>query len=233
MPIGAPSATAEELAATRLLAGLGSEARHRLAGQIVVMAYARGETVIDEGTRGRDVFLLLSGQLLANRFSATGHEIGYRRLAPGDHFGELAALDGGPRSINIVAVADARVAVLPAATFHALLDTEPALARQLLAGLAGRVRELSDRLFEAGAIDTRGRVAAQLIRLAVANDASGDGATLAPAPTHAELAALVGGQRETVTRALSQLADSGVIAKAGRALIIRDFDALMALSGGL
>lgn len=221
-----------ELGCVPLLSGCEPHQLAQLAQNLRLRTFSRGETVLAQGERGQDLYLLLSGELVANRYSVEGQEVGYRRLVAPTHFGELAALDGGPRSINVTAATDALVATMSPADFAALLDAEPGLARRLLVELAGRVRELSDRLFEAGTVDTRGRVAAQIVRLAVATGQPGDGVELFPAPTHAELATMVGGTRETVTRSLSQLVDAGVLVRDGRRIVIRQFDALMALSGG-
>lgn len=223
--------TVAELRCVPLLSGCEARRLERLAQSLRLRTFARGETVLAQGEPGQDLYLLLSGELVANRYSIEGQEVGYRRLVAPTHFGELAALDGGPRSINVTAATYARVATMSPTDFAALLDAEPELTRRMLVELAGRVRELSDRLFEAGTVDTRGRVAAQLVRLALAAGPTEDGVALSPAPTHAELAAMVGGTRETVTRSLSQLVDAGVLTKNGRSITIRQFDALMALSG--
>jgi CRP/FNR family transcriptional regulator, cyclic AMP receptor protein len=74
-------------------------------------------------------------------------------------------------------------------------------------------------------------VAAEVTRLALAAGVSGNGGVIADMPTHAELAAAIGGQRETVTRALNRLVDAGIVVKQGRSLIIRDFEALLAQTG--
>lgn len=201
-------------------------------GHIVrVRSYAQGATIIDHGSTDSDVFLLFEGQLVAKRFSASGQEFGYRRLPQYSYFGELAALDGSPRSVSIIALSDARIGCIPAADFRALLDSWPALATTLLRDLARRVRELSDRLFEVSTVSVGGRVAAEVTRLALAAGVSGGGGVVTDMPTHAELAAAIGGQRETVTRALNRLVDAGIVAKQGRSLIICDFEALLAQTG--
>jgi CRP/FNR family transcriptional regulator, cyclic AMP receptor protein len=231
VPAGAPPMTLREAAGFALFDGLPDAALTSLMARVRTAAYGRGETVIDHGATDTEVFLLIEGQLLARRLSAGGQEVGYRRLPQFSYFGELAALDGSPRSVSIIAVSDARVGVIAARDFRALLEEWPMLARKLLVDQARRVRELSDRLFEAGTVSVSGRVAAEVTRLALAAGVDGDGGIVADLPTHAELAALIGGQRETVTRALNRLVDAGIVAKQGRSLIIRNFEALLAQTG--
>lgn len=228
MPTPSAAFTTHDLARFALFAGFDAAAATALAARVRSLRFAGGETIVEYGTAGGDVFLLLDGLLLAKRFSAAGQEFGYRRIDVPGYFGELAALDGGPRSVSVVALADARVGVIRAADFRAMVTASPAFSTALLADLAARVRDLSDRLFEAGTISLPGRVAAEVTRMALAAGVTGDGGTLPDMPTHAELAARVGGQRETVTRAFNRLVDAGIVARHGRSLVIHDFEALLA-----
>ncbi|MGI4878997.1 MAG: Crp/Fnr family transcriptional regulator [Janthinobacterium lividum] len=227
MAISAGTVSVEDLRACVILQGLPPADLDRVRAAVRARGYVRGETVIEHQDTGGDVFLLFSGQLLANRYSAAGREISYRRILAGSYFGELAAFDGQPRSVNVVALSEARVGCIPARTFRDLIDTSPSFAGALLADMASRVRELSNRLFEASAVTVPGRVDAELIRLAIAAGVDGNRAVIAQAPTHAEFAALIGGQRETVTRALGRLADLGIVVKRGRDLVIADVEALI------
>jgi CRP-like cAMP-binding protein len=231
MPGAAPAITVAEVKRFGLFEGLPEMAIASLSGRIRAALYQRGETVIDYGSTDSDVFLLIEGQLLAKRFAVNGQEFGYRRLPQSSYFGELAALDGSPRSVSIIAASDARIGVIAARDFRAMLEEWPALLKTLMVDLARRVRELSDRLFEVSTVSVPGRVAAEVTRLALAAGVAGDGGVVPEMPTHAELATLVGGQRETVTRALNRLVDAGVVAKEGRSLVIRNFEALLAQTG--
>jgi CRP/FNR family cyclic AMP-dependent transcriptional regulator len=231
MKLAAAPITAAEIAGCQLFSGLPAAGLTAVAARIRSRAYGRGAMIIEHGATDADVFILVEGQLLAKRFAANGQEFGYRRLPQFSYFGELAAIDGSPRSVSVIAVTDARLGIIAARDFQAIIDDWPALARTLLVDMAGRVRELSDRLFEASTVSVGGRVAAEVTRLALAAGVSGDGGVVADMPTHAELAAAIGGQRETVTRALNRLVDAGIVVKEGRRLIICDFEALLAQTG--
>ncbi len=231
MAMAAASILPLEIAHIGLFSSLPETALAALCQKVRARHYALGETIIDYGSTDSEVFLLLEGQLLAKRFSATGQEFGYRRLPQFSYFGELAALDGSPRSVSIIAASDARVGCIAGRDFRAMLDEWPLLAQVLLVDLARRVRELSDRLFEVSTVSVGGRVAAEVIRLALAAGVIGDGGVVPHMPTHAELAALVGGQRETVTRALNRLVEAGIVVRQGRSLTIRNFEALLAQTG--
>lgn len=227
MPSQASPVTTAELARFGLFAGLAAPELDRIAKQVRAHAYDRGETVIEHLSRGREVFLLIDGELLINRYAASGLEIGYGRIRPPGYFGELAAFGDAARSVNIVALTPARLGCIAGPAVLTLLDTIPGLARTLIADMAARIRDLSNRLFEATALSVPGRVENELLRMCVAAGIGDDGGVLENMPTHAELATRIGGQRETVTRTLNRLADLGIVAKQGRSLVIRDFEALL------
>ncbi len=228
MPGETTAVTPDELRRVKLFAGLDAAAIAGLARSVRAFGYARGEIVIEYLSMTSDVFLLFEGQLVANRFSSAGQEVGYRRMGPVCYFGELAAFDSAPRSVNIVALTDARIGRIAAADFKAMAEANPGVAHALMIDMAQRIRDLTNRLYESTAVSVPGRVEAELMRMALAQGLSDDGDVIENMPTHAELATLIGGQRESVTRALGRLIELGIVAKQGRGLAILDFDELMA-----
>jgi flavin reductase (DIM6/NTAB) family NADH-FMN oxidoreductase RutF len=97
--------------------------------------YAAAETVIRQGERGADAFVILSGHALVVR---DGREIA--RLAAGQFFGEVAMLDGRPRTADVVAESRLRCIALSRETVKRALRAEPDLAWCVLEVLAGRIR---------------------------------------------------------------------------------------------
>ena len=94
-----------------------------------------GETVITQGERGGDAFVILSGRAAVVR---DGREIA--RLGPGQFFGEVAMLDGRPRTADVVAQSPLRATALSRDTVKRALRSEPDLAWRVLEVLAGRIR---------------------------------------------------------------------------------------------
>jgi CRP-like cAMP-binding protein len=94
-----------------------------------------GSTLIEEGEEGDALFLILSGRVSVKKGSRTVAEEG-----PRAYFGELALLDGEPRSATVVATEDVTVAVLGLRMFRTLLREFPDMTLELLAGLAGDLR---------------------------------------------------------------------------------------------
>jgi len=195
--------------------------------KIAIVRFERGETIIAHEARDTDVFLLLEGQALANRYSLAGREISYRRLPPNSYVGELAVFDGAPRSVNIVALSEVVMGRLSGSVFRELMMTMPTMMQALLCDLSARIRELSDRIYETTASSVKMRFYTELIRVAMAQENDEDEIILRNPPTHAEWAATVGGQRETITSAMSELTSMGLLRKQGRSLVIPDLDGLM------
>jgi CRP/FNR family transcriptional regulator len=97
---------------------------------------ADGRVLCRAGDQGDALFVLLEGTAVVRRGGKT-----VAHLGPGDYFGELALLDPGPRSADVTATSDAKLAVLGVRMFRVLLRDLPTLSAKLLADLAGRVRD--------------------------------------------------------------------------------------------
>lgn len=220
------SATVGDYRANKLFRHMTREEVETLGSQIEHLRYGKGEMILQRRDVDGGVYLLLDGVLLANLYARSGREVGYRRILPGGYFGEIAAIDGLPRSVNIVALEDVRLVRLPQRLVLRLFEESPRFMRALLEDMASLTRALTDRLFELTAVSVACRVDIELLRMA--NTAGGDGETavIQPCPTHAELAVLVGSQREPVTRELNRLASLNIIRQTGRTLKILDMAAL-------
>lgn len=206
---------------------LSDEELQTVLSKVSIVRFERGETIIQHEARDTDVFLLLQGKALANRFSLAGREISYRRLPAFSYVGELAVFDGQPRSVNIVALSEVIMGRISGTAFRELMLEIPSVTQALLRDLSGRIRDLSDRIYETTASSVKMRFYTELIRTAMAQESDGDEIVLRNPPTHAEWAATVGGQRETITRAISELTTLGLLEKQGRSLVIPDIHGLM------
>jgi CRP/FNR family cyclic AMP-dependent transcriptional regulator len=118
-----------------LFAGLLPSELDRIALVMKSSTVAAGDVVCTEGEPGHELYLIAGGEAAVER---GGHTI--TKLHTGDHFGELALLDRGPRSATVRALSDTHLYVLGEASLAALLNEVPALAQKLLASLATRLR---------------------------------------------------------------------------------------------
>ncbi len=176
----------------------------------------------DEG----DVDFLVSGRARITTYSANGRQVTFRDCGEGEYFGDIAAIDGGPRSADVLTLEPCVVASLDRAAFRALLRDEPLVAERVLRRLTALVRQLSERVIDLSTLGVQNRLHAELLRMARAAGIADNRARLEPAPRHAELASQVSTNREQVTRELNVLVRKGLLAKEGRALIVTDTERL-------
>jgi CRP-like cAMP-binding protein len=212
---------AARIRAVDVLQGLEADALEEIARLAQITDVPAGKTIIEQMAPTRDVFLVLAGRVRVAIYSQAGREISFRDIDAGGSFGELAAIDGAPRSANVVAVTAARVARVAADDFMHLVEKHPMLAKSLLRQLAALVRSLSERIHDL-ATPVAVRVCSELLRLAEATHPEANAAVIRPAPTHAELASRVNTHREAVSRQLSMLKREGILETRRRVFVIHD-----------
>jgi CRP/FNR family transcriptional regulator, cyclic AMP receptor protein len=132
--------TAVALAGVPLFADLPKRHLQRLAREADELAFATGEQIVREGSLGETVFVVMEGRAKVTR---NGRRVG--EVLPGDFFGELSAIDGGPRTASITAVTPVRVVRLFRRTLRKLLQDEPQLTVKILDGIVRRIRQVERR----------------------------------------------------------------------------------------
>jgi CRP-like cAMP-binding protein len=205
-----------------LLKGLSPERLEALARDCAWRNFAAEQRIISRAAADRDLYFIVSGRVRVTTYSAAGRQVTFRDFGPGEHFGEVAAIDGMARSADVVGLVGGLLASLPPASLGRLLREEPALAERLLRDFAGLVRRLSERVIDLSTLGVHHRLHAELLRLAREAGVQGNRARIDPAPKHADLASQVSTYREQVTRELSALARAKVLGKDGRALVMLD-----------
>ncbi len=205
-----------------LLEGLSPARLDALARECAWRNFKSEQRIVSRASRDRDIYFIVSGRVRVTTFSASGRQVTFRDFGAGEHFGEVAAIDGMGRSADVVGLEPGLLASLPPAALRLLLREEPVIAERLLGDLAGMVRRLSERLIDLSTLGVYHRLHVELLRLAREAGVRGNRARLDPAPKHADLASQVSTYREQVTRELSSLARSRIVAKEGSALVILD-----------
>jgi CRP-like cAMP-binding protein len=97
-----------------------------------------GTVIAREGERGIGLFLILEGECRVTIGGRTKAKLG-----PGDFFGEVALLDGGPRTATVTATTPVKLVGITAWVFRGLLMEHPTIALKTLEGVAGRLRAVS------------------------------------------------------------------------------------------
>ncbi|HZZ87481.1 MAG TPA: Crp/Fnr family transcriptional regulator [Caulobacteraceae bacterium] len=201
-----------------------SSMRRQIEQKARVVRAAKGRTLYGVSARAHDVFFVTEGEVQIVLFSSAGRQVSVNQLNAGASFGQIAALDGLPRSASVVAVTDVRLRAIGREDFLAILHSAPEAAIWVARGLCGDVRRLTERVFELSALNVQSRLHCELLRLARGAQASPFRVT--PAPTHAELANRIGSNREAVTREMRVLAELNIIRNQRRSLEFIDLQAL-------
>lgn len=136
-------------------------------------------------------------------------QVTFRDLAEGETVGAIAAVDGGPRSVDVMAL------------------TEVLVAERFTRHLLQLIRRLTETVIELSTLGVVNRIHADLLRLSREAGAEPAGScVLSPAPRHADIAARVSTTREQVTREMSVQAKRGLLVKHPKGLLISDVNAL-------
>jgi CRP-like cAMP-binding protein len=202
-----------------LLHGLGSDVLDTLAGQLRRRRYGRGEAVFVLGDPGTSLCLVETGQIKLSLPSPEGREVIIDLLGPGEVFGELALLDGEPRSADAVAIEPSQLLLLHRDEFLSFLEDHPRVAINLLGSLGRRLRRDAQLLQDATFLDVPARMARTILRLA------GEAHTT-PRLSQSDLAGLIGTTRVTLNKWLGLFEEQGLIQREGGRIRVLDGDRL-------
>lgn len=213
------------LKANRLLGSLPEPVIDKLAMLAIRCSYPRGTRIFAAGDPGDALLGLISGQVRISASTAGGQEVFLNILESGDSFGEIAALDGHPRTASADALTNTELFLIRRADFLALIAKEPQLALQLLELLCKRLRWTSDLIEEAAFLSVPARLARRLMRLAEEHGNTADG-LITLHLSQADLASFMNVSRQIVNQHLQQWRKRGWIDLARGRVVIRDADAL-------
>lgn len=200
-----PTPLARSLSANPFFAGLGPEAVEALAALAVSRRVAPEEALFRKGDPGDALYAVRRGQIRIATGTEGGRPFTLNIHGPGDVFGEVALLDGRPRTADAVAAEAGELLVLRRRDFLALLERRPGLAVRVTELLCERIRWMTTRMEETALMPLRTRLARRLVALA-----EDYGAELAV--SQEELAVFVGASRESVNRQLQAWRREGLIA---------------------
>ena len=214
------------LARTELFCGIDEATRRRIAERVTERVVEPGQCVFVQDEPGDRMYVLAEGVMKLFVCSRNGGIVELVRHRPPATFGEVALLDGGPRSASAEAVERSTLLVMTRAELLRLLKAEDQVAEALLSTLGAMVRRTTRQVSDLAFLDLQGRVARQLLALAI----DGDGTARTRGVTQAELASMVSGARQTVNQALRSLESRGYIRADGRSFEILDRERLELLA---
>ena len=212
----------DEIRKIPLFSGLGDGDARRLAVHCAWRTVAENELIIDYEDETAEVLFVVDGRVRILLRTAAGREVILDDMQGGKYFGEMAAIDGMPRSANVTALDKTRICAMPDQVFRDACTTIPSVGLSVMKVLAARVRTLNQRLSEYAFLTARQRLCAELLRLSRPRMGSNTQRIVSPPPLQRELADRISTQREVVTREIAGLARKGIVEKTRGGLVLLD-----------
>jgi CRP/FNR family cyclic AMP-dependent transcriptional regulator len=214
-------ACAAFLAQVPLFATLGEDERLALAETTRLRSFKPHEVLFHEGDVGNALFMIHSGLVKIVRYTADGEGTILRLLGSGECMGEMALLDGQPRSATAEALTAVTAVTLDREALRALVARRPELAWTLMSELSMMVRRVTQQLLDTVWLNLSGRMARILLTLAEQYGEPGPQGTQIRLPlTHEELAQMAGAARPTVTLQLREFRNRGLLTTGRDGIII-------------
>jgi CRP/FNR family transcriptional regulator, cyclic AMP receptor protein len=199
----------------------------RLAGHAVERRFDDRQTIFGRGESGLSMMAVVAGRVRIEITSATGRELLLGIVEPGQIFGELALLDGRPRSADASALGPCLLLSLDRREFLSVVRQSPGAAIGVAEIVCGRLRAANDQL-EAVALLS---VPARLARLLLAHGAMERNTVRTDAAlSQGDIGQRIGACRQKVNLHLGRWIAQGVLARQGQALVVRDRDRLAAIA---
>jgi len=171
----------------------------------------KGTVVFHQNDGDGGLYMILSGSVKISRTGRDGRDVTVAVLHEGNFFGEMSLLDGQPRSASATATAGARLLVLDREHFQRYVLTQARIMAKLLRELSKRLRAADQAIENLALGSVHDRLVCLIGHLGRQNPIRNGAAFIERAPTHQELAEMVGSSRETVTRALATMEREGLI----------------------
>ena len=208
-----------------------------------VVAVPRGDTLGTEEigyenyfeytVKERDLVFVVKGTVRVLGSSEPGGGISFTDIHEGDFFGEVAAVDGGPRSAVVTTVVDCELAFLSPDNFLRMMEAFPPVSAMVMLRLTETVRRLTDRLVDLTALSTNQRICREILRRLEPDPRAPSGGVVRPRPDPVDLAGRASATPEAAERVLTDLITGGAITEAPDGLTVPDRDLLELLTENL
>jgi CRP/FNR family cyclic AMP-dependent transcriptional regulator len=200
-----------------LFADFGEAAIARLAARSVARTYPPGTVLFTAGEPCRGLYIVESGRVRIFRTSPSGREQVLHTEGPGRPVAELPLFDGGPYPASAMTERESRLVFIPRSEFEALYRDNPDVAHAVIRELGKRLRHLVHVTETLAFRDVAARLALFLAEYATEHgEPTPEGVVIVLDRTREELSLDLGTARESVSRALKQLAQRGIIEPLGR-----------------
>lgn len=191
---------------------------------MILRTFRKNEVIVMEDDGQEPAFFILAdgtAEVCVN--SSEGKRTILATLRKGDFFGEMAILDGEPRSASVIASGNTKLLMLYRRPFLDMLQRYPKITIQMLIEMSRRQRRSNRQVNTLSIMNVSERVGEIILRIARERGITNGPVTIVPdRPTHQTIADMAGTSRETVSRILSQLRKNRGIAIDGKKMMILD-----------
>lgn len=217
----------ELLAATPMFRGVADAQLDSLARQAKLLKLGPRELLFAKGDPGESMYLVVVGRVRVGVVSVEGREVTYALIGPGQLFGEVAVLDGGPRSADATAIEPTELLVIDRRDILAFIRANGDYALRLIEILCMRMRHANELLEDTFFLSLPSRMAKQLLSLGETlgeRQPAGDAVTIRM--SQQAVADYMGISRESVNKVLSKWEQGGIVSLWRGQITIQDRDAL-------
>jgi len=213
----------ELLAKIPLLKNLVREDLEDLGAQLRMQKVKKGDVLFRKGSEGTTLYIIQEGAIKIVLPSRLGDERIVALFSKGDFFGEMALLDGMPRSADAVAIKPSALLLLNRRDFFQFLKKSDAAMETILTSLSMRLRKADDLLEETSFLNIPARLAKTLLEIGETfGHEDGEALKIDLKLSQKELADMVGATRESINKELRVLREKGLISLTEKAIYLHD-----------
>ncbi len=214
---------------TSIFGALSGKARRAIDTAAVEVEFNAGATVFLQGDKGDALYTVVDGLIEISVLAANGRKLSLNLMKPGEVFGEIALLDGGPRTSSATAIQDSCLSKVSKADIQRLLRDRPDIALELIEVLCGRLRWVSQQVEDQVFLPLTVRLAKRLLLLHERMEGTSESLEI----SQAEVASFVGATRESTNKILNTWRSKGWIEMRRGELRILDWPALTGVAEAL
>ena len=219
--------TTDFLKCVPLFQHLSLEDRERLCKLIRTQTVKKGDILFRRGSEGNMLYIVRSGRVKISLLSSSGDEVVLAFFSECDFFGEMALLDGLPRSADAIATEPTELNMLTRDDFLSFLNSTKNAIQAVLLSLSRRLRRTDDLLQDTCFLNISGRFAKKLVELAeMHGKVDGDAIHIHMPLTQRDLASMVGTTRESINKELRALREKGLVNIQENNIVIHNMERL-------
>ena len=230
----APNHQFDLLTGSYLFRDLAPSLVRRISALALVRRLRANQVLFLKNDRGDALYGVLKGRIRISATSPGGQEIILDIMGPGEIFGEIALLDGMPRTADAVAMTATELMMIRRHEFLALLEREPSLAIHLLKLICKRLRALNEQIEDSAFLGVPARLAKRLLIMAQQGEQVNDGIRVRLQPSQSQLGQMLGASRVSINKHLQRWKKNDWISLSRGCIVIRNRAALqMIIDEGL